>query len=51
MAPRKLEKELRKEEKVKKAITIEKKKESVQKYESGRFGTHYEYFHCFLWEK
>jgi hypothetical protein len=50
MAPRKLEKELRKEEKVKKAITIEKKKEIVQKYESGRFGTHYGYFHCFLWE-
>jgi hypothetical protein len=35
----------------KKAITIEKKKEIVQKYESGRFGTHYGYFHCFLWEK
>jgi hypothetical protein len=49
MAPRKLEKELRKEEKVKKAITIEKK-EIVQKYESGRFGTHYGYIHCFLWK-
>jgi hypothetical protein len=33
--PKKLEKKLRKEEKVKKAITIEKKKEIVQKYESG----------------
>jgi hypothetical protein len=32
MAPRKLEKKLRMEEKVKKAITIEKKKEIVQKY-------------------
>jgi hypothetical protein len=32
MAPKKLEKKLRKEEKVKKAITIEKKKEIVQKY-------------------
>jgi hypothetical protein len=32
MAPRKLEKKLRKEEKVKKAITIEKKKEIVQIY-------------------
>jgi hypothetical protein len=51
MAPRKLEKKLRKEEKVKKAITIEKKKEIVQKYESGRFRMHYGYFHCFLWEK
>jgi hypothetical protein len=48
MAPRKREKELKKDEKVKKAITIEKKKEIVQKYESGRFGTHYGYFHCFL---
>jgi Mor family transcriptional regulator len=35
MAPKKLEKKLRKEEKVKKAITIEKTKEIVQKYESG----------------
>jgi len=34
MAPKKLEKKLRKEEKVKKAITIEKKK-IVQTYESG----------------
>jgi len=34
MAPKKLEKKLRKEEKVKKAITIEKKKETVQTYES-----------------
>jgi hypothetical protein len=34
-APQKLENKLRKEEKVKKAITIEKKKEIVQKYESG----------------
>ena len=34
MAPKRLEKELRKEEKVKKAITIEKKKEIVQTYES-----------------
>ena len=34
MAPRKLEKKLRKEEKVKEAITIEKKKEIVQTYES-----------------
>jgi hypothetical protein len=90
MAPKKLEKMLRKEEEVKKAITVEKKKEIVQKYESGvrvtdlanmysmskstistithimnpffimkrlgkgcfgRFGTHYGYFHDFLWEK
>jgi Mor family transcriptional regulator len=35
MAPKKLEKKLRKEEKVKKAVTIENKKEIVQKYESG----------------
>jgi hypothetical protein len=35
MAPKKLEKKLRKRKKVKKAITIEKKKEIVQKYESG----------------
>jgi Mor family transcriptional regulator len=35
MAPKKLENELRKEEKVKKAITIEKKNEIVQKYENG----------------
>jgi Mor family transcriptional regulator len=35
MAPKKLENKLREEEKVKKAITIEKKKEIVQKYESG----------------
>jgi len=34
MAPRKLEKKLRKEEKVKEAITIEKKKEILQTYES-----------------
>jgi DNA invertase Pin-like site-specific DNA recombinase len=33
--PKKLEKKLMKEEKVKKAITIEKKKEIVQKYKSG----------------
>jgi hypothetical protein len=33
--PKKLEKKLRKEEKVKKVITIENKKEIVQKYESG----------------
>ena len=31
MAPKKLEKKLRKEEKVKRAITIEKKKEIVKK--------------------
>jgi ribosomal protein S6 len=31
-APKKLENKLRKEEKVKKAITIEKKKKIVQKY-------------------
>jgi len=35
MAPKKLEKKLRKQEKAKKAITIEKKKEIVQTYESG----------------
>jgi len=35
MAPKKLEKKVRKEEKVNKAITIEKKKEIVQTYESG----------------
>ena len=35
MAPKKLEKKLGKEEKVKKAITIEKKKEIVQTYDSG----------------
>jgi hypothetical protein len=35
MTPRKLENKLRKEEKVKKAITIEKKKEIVQKCKSG----------------
>jgi Mor family transcriptional regulator len=35
MTPKKLENKLRKEEKVNKAITIEKKKEIVQKYESG----------------
>jgi hypothetical protein len=46
--PKKLEKKLRKEEKVKKAITIENQNEIVQKYESGRFGTHYGYLHCFL---
>jgi hypothetical protein len=33
--PKKLQKKPRKEEKVKKAITIEKKKKIVQKYESG----------------
>jgi hypothetical protein len=33
--PKKLEKKLRREKKVKKAITIEKKKEIVPKYESG----------------
>jgi DNA invertase Pin-like site-specific DNA recombinase len=97
MAPQKLENKLIKEEKVKKNITIEKKNEIVQKYESGfrvtdlanmysmskstistillvllvnyahyttlfiikrlgkgcfeSFGTHYRYFHYFLWEK
>jgi sorbitol-specific phosphotransferase system component IIBC len=35
MAPKELEKKLRKEEKAKKAITVKKKKEIVQKYESG----------------
>jgi hypothetical protein len=35
MAPKKLEKKLRKEEKLMKAITVENKKEIVQKYESG----------------
>jgi hypothetical protein len=35
MARKKLEKKLRKEERVKKAITIEKKKGIVQKYEGG----------------
>jgi Mor family transcriptional regulator len=35
MTSKKLENKLRKEEKVKKAIIIEKKKEIVQKYESG----------------
>jgi DNA invertase Pin-like site-specific DNA recombinase len=35
MTPIKLENKLIKEEKVKKAVTIEKKKEVVQKYESG----------------
>jgi hypothetical protein len=35
MAPKKLENKLRMEKKVKKAITIEKNKEIVQKYESG----------------
>jgi hypothetical protein len=45
--PQKARKEA-KEEKVKKAITIEKKKEIVQIYESGRFGMHCGYFHCFL---
>jgi DNA invertase Pin-like site-specific DNA recombinase len=35
MSSKKLQKKLRKEDKVKKAITIEKKKEIVQKYESG----------------
>jgi Mor family transcriptional regulator len=35
MAPKKLEKKLNKEEKVKKTITIEKTKEIVQKYASG----------------
>jgi DNA-binding protein Fis len=33
--PQKLENKLRKEKKIKKAITIEKNKEIVQKYESG----------------
>jgi hypothetical protein len=32
MAPKKLEKKLMKKEKVKKAITVENKKEIVQKY-------------------
>jgi Mor family transcriptional regulator len=35
MTPKKLESKLRKEEKVKKAIRIKKRKEIVQKYESG----------------
>jgi hypothetical protein len=35
MTPKNLENKLRKEEKVKKVITIEKKKEIVQTYESG----------------
>jgi transposase len=35
MSHKELEKKLRKEEKVKKAITIERKNEIVQKYESG----------------
>jgi Mor family transcriptional regulator len=35
MTPKKLENKLRKEEKVNKAFTIEKKKKIVQKYESG----------------
>jgi Mor family transcriptional regulator len=35
MTPKNLESKLRKEETVKKAITKEKKKEIVQKYESG----------------
>jgi DNA invertase Pin-like site-specific DNA recombinase len=35
MAPKNLEKKLKKEEKVKKAIIIENKKEILQKYESG----------------
>jgi hypothetical protein len=34
MTPQKLENKVRKEEKVKRAITIEKKREIVQKYES-----------------
>jgi hypothetical protein len=45
MAPKKLEKKLRKEEKVKKAITIEKKKEIVQNYcVSGKLRTVYKPF-------
>jgi hypothetical protein len=45
MAPKKLEKKLMKEEKVKKANTIEKKKESVQKYGfSGKLHTLYNPF-------
>jgi Na+/melibiose symporter-like transporter len=75
MAPKKLEKKLRKEEKVKKAITIflvstiGKLLVFLVNYEHyttfffffimkrlgkgclGRFGTHYGYFHYFLWEK
>jgi hypothetical protein len=35
MAPKKLQKKPRKEERVKKAITFERKKEIMQKYESG----------------
>jgi Mor family transcriptional regulator len=35
MAPKWLENKIMKKEKVKKAITIEKKKEILQKYESG----------------
>jgi DNA invertase Pin-like site-specific DNA recombinase len=35
MAPKRLQKKLRKEEKIKKAITIVKKNEIVRKYESG----------------
>jgi hypothetical protein len=45
MAPKKLEKKLRKEEKIKKATTIEKKKEIVQKYGvSGKVRTVYNTF-------
>jgi hypothetical protein len=40
MVPKKLEMKLKKEEKVKRAITIEKQKELVQKYESGVHVTH-----------
>jgi hypothetical protein len=40
MAPKKLENKLKKEEKVKKAITIDKKKKIVQKYEGGVRVTH-----------
>jgi hypothetical protein len=45
MAPKKLEKKLRKEVKVKKAITIENKKKIVQKYGvSGKLRTLYSTF-------
>jgi hypothetical protein len=73
MAPKTIEKKLRKEEKVKKAITIFLMStlgkllvflvnyahyttlffimKRLGKGGFGRFGTHYGYFHYFLWEK